>query len=114
MARSHPAMAQDTVTPDTWSARTAPQPRGTSPVVRSAGGRPAPGLRLPAHVLQAVREGVRTVVWTVAYGTRFALTGLRGGTREQREVRRAAVVRSYLLRMGPLYMKAGQVLATQS
>src|SRR6185436_9771441 len=66
------------------------------------------------HVPQAALEAVRAVTCTLAYGARFALTGLRGGTREQKEVRRSAVVRAYLLRMGPLYMKAGQVLATQS
>jgi glutamate-1-semialdehyde 2,1-aminomutase len=61
--------------------------------------------------IQAALEGVRIVGWTVAYGIRFGLAGL--GT-DSKDVKRSIVVRRYLLRMGPLYMKGGQVLATQT
>jgi len=60
---------------------------------------------------QTIFEGIRTVGWTAAYGLRYVLTR-RNGTGAQ--LRRAVLLRDYLLRMGPLYMKAGQVLATQS
>jgi glutamate-1-semialdehyde 2,1-aminomutase len=61
--------------------------------------------------LSAAREGGRVLLWTSVYGTRFAVA-CRPGT--AREARTSSVFRAYLLQMGPLYMKAGQVLATQS
>jgi glutamate-1-semialdehyde 2,1-aminomutase len=60
---------------------------------------------------QAVFEGVRTVGWTTAHGLRYVATRRK---HPDPELRRAVLLRNYLLRMGPLYMKAGQVLATQS
>jgi glutamate-1-semialdehyde 2,1-aminomutase len=56
-------------------------------------------------------EGTRTVGWTTAYGLRYAAARRK---QPDPELRRAVLLRDYLLRMGPLYMKAGQVLATQS
>jgi glutamate-1-semialdehyde 2,1-aminomutase len=61
--------------------------------------------------LHAGLEGARVVGWTGFYGSRFALAAVHS---DDVEVRRSVVARQYLLRMGPLYMKAGQVLATQS
>ncbi|GGK33934.1 hypothetical protein GCM10010124_28120 [Pilimelia terevasa] len=59
-------------------------------------------------VLPAAVEAVRTVCWTAAL-----LAGhLAPGRRDPR--RAAALLRRYLYRMGPLYLKAGQILGTQS
>jgi glutamate-1-semialdehyde 2,1-aminomutase len=101
--------------PDPTSTYLTP-PDGHSRPVRTPGTAPG-GLRRGWHLgrtgVRAGVEAVRIVVWTVVYGARFAFAG-RGRGAEEREVRRSAVVRKYLLRMGPLYMKACQVLATQS
>ncbi|MFC4054625.1 aminotransferase class III-fold pyridoxal phosphate-dependent enzyme [Actinomadura syzygii] len=55
----------------------------------------------------AVVEAGRVLWWTVVLAVRFGL-----GRRDR--VRAARLLRAYLLRMGPLYIKAGQVLGTQS
>jgi glutamate-1-semialdehyde 2,1-aminomutase len=52
-------------------------------------------------------ETVRVAWWTAVLLVRFGL-----GRRDQ--ARMAGLLRGYLLRMGPLYIKAGQVLGTQS
>lgn len=62
------------------------------------------GARLVCH---AAVEGLRIIWWTCLYLLRY-LAGPRN-----RE-RLAGLLRAYLLRMGPLYVKAGQVLGTQS
>jgi glutamate-1-semialdehyde 2,1-aminomutase len=56
---------------------------------------------------RAVVEGLRATWWTTALLLRFAL-----GKHDR--IRAAGLLRRYLLRMGPLYIKAGQVLGTQS
>lgn len=61
----------------------------------------------------AAVEAGRVALWTAFYGARACAVAL-GGDRPGRDVALSGVVRAYLLRMGPLYMKAGQVLATQS
>ncbi|GLY33532.1 hypothetical protein Kisp02_68970 [Kineosporia sp. NBRC 101731] len=58
--------------------------------------------RLLPHL---VSEGVRIVGWSCVFGLRRALPGGPGD---------AELLRGYLLRLGPLYIKAGQVLGTQS
>lgn len=52
-------------------------------------------------------EGIRAVWWTV-----FLLVRL--GLARHDRLQMAGLLRGYLLRMGPLYIKAGQVLGTQS
>jgi glutamate-1-semialdehyde 2,1-aminomutase len=54
---------------------------------------------------QLVLEGFRLVSWTAFFTIRYAISDRR---------RPAALLRRYLLRLGPLYVKAGQVLGTQS
>ncbi|RJO79267.1 aminotransferase class III-fold pyridoxal phosphate-dependent enzyme [Nocardia panacis] len=62
--------------------------------------------------LAAVEAG-RLLWWTGFYGARYALSGARRkGAAGQ--VSAAKLLRGYLLRMGPLYIKAGQVLGTQT
>lgn len=73
------------------------------------------GLPTPLrHGLQAALESGRIVLWTSVYGARALAVALGRGDRAAKDVAVSGVVRSYLLRMGPLYMKAGQVLATQT
>lgn len=59
------------------------------------------------RVAQAAVEAVRAAWWTAVLAVRFGL-----GRHDR--VRAARLLRAYLLRMGPLYIKAGQVLGTQS
>jgi glutamate-1-semialdehyde 2,1-aminomutase len=66
-----------------------------------------PRLRLAA---QAAAEATRILCWTTYYAGLYLVRRDRG----DRRLRLATTLRSYLLRMGPLYMKAGQVLGTQS
>lgn len=66
---------------------------------------------MPRKVIHGATEGARIFWWSLYYGVRYVLAGRHG---EDSDVRRSVVVREYLIRMGPLYMKAGQVLATQS
>jgi glutamate-1-semialdehyde 2,1-aminomutase len=54
---------------------------------------------------QLVVEGLRIVAWTAVFGIRYAAGGRR---------RPAALVKRFLLRLGPLYIKVGQILGTQS
>ncbi len=55
-------------------------------------------------------ETVRLLCWTSLLALEYILK-----PRSRRsDVRRAAIVRRYLLRMGPLYIKAGQILGTQT
>lgn len=90
--------------PDRRSDPTAPPAAGT----RRAGGR---RLRLAAG---AAAEVGRLVWWTAYFLVRWAMGhAVRRGHGDPRH-RLAVLLRSYLLRMGPLYMKAGQVLGTQS
>jgi glutamate-1-semialdehyde 2,1-aminomutase len=89
----------------------APAPVEVSPVRLPAAGGLLSRLGRGRH---AVMEGWRLLVWSVVYGVRVAVIVLGRGDRVRRDVAVSGVVRSYLLRMGPLYMKAGQVLATQS
>ncbi|HEY6798696.1 MAG TPA: aminotransferase class III-fold pyridoxal phosphate-dependent enzyme [Kineosporiaceae bacterium] len=63
---------------------------------------------------RAVLESGRIVAWTAVYGTRAGTVALGRRSQEEKDVALSGIARSYLLRMGPLYMKAGQVLATQS
>jgi glutamate-1-semialdehyde 2,1-aminomutase len=92
---------------------TSPGLRPASPAVPRGDG-PAPGTtrRLPRRRLaaQAVAEGVRIVWWTALYLLRYLFTNRRA----DHTLRLAVLLRGYLLRMGPLYIKAGQVLGTQS
>jgi glutamate-1-semialdehyde 2,1-aminomutase len=60
---------------------------------------------------RALSEAGRLLWWTAYHVVVFYST--RAG-RGDRSLRLAATLRSYLLRMGPLYIKAGQVLGTQS
>ena len=62
---------------------------------------------------RAVVEGGRIALWTAVYGARACAVVL-GGDRTRRDLALSGLVRAYLLHLGPLYMKAGQVLATQS
>jgi glutamate-1-semialdehyde 2,1-aminomutase len=64
--------------------------------------------------VQAVVESLRILVWTTVYGLRALVILARRTDRARTDVALSGVVRAYLIRMGPLYMKAGQVLATQS
>ncbi|WP_447041545.1 aminotransferase class III-fold pyridoxal phosphate-dependent enzyme [Streptomyces sp. DSM 118878] len=57
--------------------------------------------------MKAVLESFRVAWWTAVLVVGFGL-----GRRDR--VRAARLLRRYLLRMGPLYIKAGQVLGTQS
>jgi glutamate-1-semialdehyde 2,1-aminomutase len=60
-------------------------------------------------VVQVPVEVGRAVLWSALHAVAYLLA--RGPDRERR---RGAVLQGYLRRMGPLYIKAGQVLATQS
>ncbi|QIS09577.1 aminotransferase class III-fold pyridoxal phosphate-dependent enzyme [Nocardia arthritidis] len=62
--------------------------------------------------LAAVEAG-RLLWWTGFYGARYALSGARKKG-ETGQVTAAKLLRGYLLNMGPLYIKAGQVLGTQT
>lgn len=64
-----------------------------------------------AMVLAGAKEAARLTFWIIVYGVRAALT-LR--VTRDREVAIARLVRGFLLRMGPMYIKAGQVLGTQT
>lgn len=70
-----------------------------------------PGLSRLRLAAAAVAEAGRIGWWSAFYLVRFLLG--RGRGRDAR-LRTAALLRGYLLRMGPLYIKAGQVLGTQS
>jgi len=59
---------------------------------------------------QAASEAGRILWWTAYHAVLY----VSHRDRTDRRLRLAAVLRSYLLRMGPLYIKAGQVLGTQS
>ncbi|MEV0247644.1 aminotransferase class III-fold pyridoxal phosphate-dependent enzyme [Nocardia sp. NPDC050712] len=61
--------------------------------------------------LAAVEAG-RLLWWTGLYGARYVLSG--AGRRDDNQQAAARLLRGYLLRMGPLYVKAGQVLGTQT
>lgn len=61
-------------------------------------------VRLACH---AAVEGFRIIGWTGLYLLRYL-----AGPRDRERL--AGLLRTYLLRMGPLYVKAGQVLGTQS
>lgn len=91
-------------------------PPAAAPAEAFSGRRQAPGglLTLLLYGTQAVVEGLRILVWTAVYGARAAAVAVQPRDRAGRDVAVSGVVRAYLLRMGPLYMKAGQVLATQS
>ncbi len=65
---------------------------------------------LPSPFWIAV-EGTRIVFHTAWHAGAFALLSAMG---KMEAVKRAALLRSYLIKMGPLYMKAGQVAGTQS
>lgn len=62
-------------------------------------------------LLQVALEGGRITWWTGFYLARYIVIGR---VRDDRWSRLASLMRGYLLRMGPLYIKAGQVLGTQS
>ncbi|MFD3591112.1 aminotransferase class III-fold pyridoxal phosphate-dependent enzyme [Nocardia sp. NPDC058640] len=59
----------------------------------------------------AVIEAGRLLLWTGFYGSRYVLGAAR---RDHDQKAAARLLRDYLLRMGPLYVKAGQVLGTQT
>jgi glutamate-1-semialdehyde 2,1-aminomutase len=82
---------------------------------------PEPAQRRRRSRGDALRLGARAVVeagriagWTTVYAARAAAVAAGRGEPAAKQVRVSGVVRSYLIRMGPLYMKAGQVLATQT
>jgi len=81
---------------------TAPGRRRNDPANRRLGPRIAIGV-----VVETVR-----ICWWTSLSVVSYLFRQRGGT--DRNVRLAIQLRKYLLRMGPLYIKAGQVLGTQS
>lgn len=66
----------------------------------------------PRLWISGVIEGGRIGWWTTWYLLRYVLARRPSGG--DRSLHLAVLLRSYLLRMGPLYMKAGQVLGTQS
>ncbi|MCX2181999.1 aminotransferase class III-fold pyridoxal phosphate-dependent enzyme [Streptomyces sp. SKN60] len=59
-------------------------------------------------------EAGRLLWWTSCFMLRWVLDRALHPGRPDARRRLAALLRSYLLRMGPLYMKAGQILGTQS
>ncbi|MFE0188076.1 aminotransferase class III-fold pyridoxal phosphate-dependent enzyme [Streptomyces sp. NPDC058989] len=71
-------------------------------------------VRRPRPVVQAAVEAGRLVWWTAYYLVRWIAEGGHRRGRAERLPRLAELLRGYLMRMGPLYMKAGQVLGTQS
>ncbi|QKT06056.1 aminotransferase class III-fold pyridoxal phosphate-dependent enzyme [Gordonia sp. X0973] len=58
-------------------------------------------------------EAVRLLWWSLVFGCRAAITVV-GKTGDERNRAYSRVLRSFLLRMGPMYIKAGQVLGTQT
>ena len=80
----------------------APGPGNTNPSRKKLG---------PRIALGVVVETMRIFWWTSNSAFSY-LFRQRGGT--DRNVRLAIHLKKYLLRMGPLYIKAGQVLGTQS
>jgi glutamate-1-semialdehyde 2,1-aminomutase len=75
------------------------------PPVEAARDREAVG-----RAAQAVAEAVRIAWWTAVHLLRYVFVGCGA----DRTVRLAVLLRGYLLRMGPLYIKAEQVLGTRS
>ncbi|WP_243636695.1 aminotransferase class III-fold pyridoxal phosphate-dependent enzyme [Rhodococcus sp. Eu-32] len=65
---------------------------------------------LPELVRGTFREAIRIIVWTTVFALRYYTRPKRLRSDEFM----AGLLRGFLLRMGPLYMKAGQVLGTQS
>ncbi|MEU8900639.1 aminotransferase class III-fold pyridoxal phosphate-dependent enzyme [Nocardia sp. NPDC048505] len=66
---------------------------------------------LAAPGLAAVEAG-RLLWWTGLYGARYVFSGAAKKGADRKAA--ARLLRGYLLRMGPLYVKAGQVLGTQT
>jgi glutamate-1-semialdehyde 2,1-aminomutase len=60
----------------------------------------------------AIIESARLLLWTGIYGARYLASTSRRRGMDQRAS--ARLLRNYLLRMGPLYVKAGQILGTQT
>ncbi|MGW4364376.1 aminotransferase class III-fold pyridoxal phosphate-dependent enzyme [Nocardia takedensis] len=70
----------------------------------------APRTPLPTRIAYGFTEAVRLGGWTGVLALEYALD-----PRNRRsDLRQAAMLRRYLLRMGPLYIKAGQILGTQT
>ncbi|MET8102830.1 aminotransferase class III-fold pyridoxal phosphate-dependent enzyme [Streptomyces sp. NPDC005236] len=92
-----------------------PEPRPGSGGTRRAAAPPrrtrVSGLHLTAG---AVVEAGRLLWWTAYYTMRWGLDRVSRSGGPDPRLRLATLLRGYLLRMGPLYMKAGQVLGTQS
>jgi glutamate-1-semialdehyde 2,1-aminomutase len=76
----------------------------TNPV--SAGPRAPLATRLAFGVTEELRRGWWTGLLVLEYALDYR--------DRHSDVRRAAMLRRYLLRMGPLYIKAGQILGTQT
>ncbi|MFT4086006.1 MAG: aminotransferase class III-fold pyridoxal phosphate-dependent enzyme [Gordonia sp. (in: high G+C Gram-positive bacteria)] len=70
------------------------------------------GLNAATLLGRSIREAARIAVWTVVYGVLAAVAAITHPTQRDREYSR--VLRRFLLRMGPMYTKAGQVLGTQT
>jgi glutamate-1-semialdehyde 2,1-aminomutase len=70
----------------------------------------APSISVRTRLMFALTEAARLGVCTTLLATEYGL--VRPSRRNDR--RTAAMVRRYLLRMGPLYIKAGQILGTQT
>jgi len=67
---------------------------------------PAPGMGDPRRFHLAVLECGRLLFWSGCFG----MLWLAGNGR----LNKAAMLRRYILRLGPLYIKVGQVLGTQT
>lgn len=86
----------------------------TEPKPTKAGPTPSPNRRnrfsLPAAI-RALAEAQRTLFYVSAYLLSY---GVRLYFARDKELLRATLLRSFLIRMGPLYMKVGQVFGTQT
>ncbi|WP_338757827.1 aminotransferase class III-fold pyridoxal phosphate-dependent enzyme [Nocardia vulneris] len=71
---------------------------------------PAAGRRPGTGFVVGIAETVRLAWWTSILAAEYLLVP-RNRTDD---VRKTAMLRRYLLRMGPLYIKAGQILGTQT
>ncbi|MEW1905447.1 aminotransferase class III-fold pyridoxal phosphate-dependent enzyme [Streptomyces sp. NPDC086147] len=118
--RISPALSPAVETPGGTADTPVPETPGRAGPGPAGGLVPRPGARRRTRVsrlrlaIGAGSEAGRLLWWTSCFTLRWVLDRALHPGRPDARRRLAALLRGYLLRMGPLYMKAGQILGTQS